>query len=201
MTESLINSIGDRITYCRSSLQLTRKELVEEWAGASVPTLVRWELGAVKIPGKKIPSLVDYFNGKGLIVTESWISQGSGTPPIQMSEKLFEEIDFDSLVQENLLELNRKIKGFVFGQVKNNLLSPYIRYGDYVGGSKVPIKVLHTFSGDIIFLKNSTGINIGVLDGSEDQLLLRNFERSVQNSFITESIELAGKIQWIARRP
>ncbi|WP_298624494.1 hypothetical protein [uncultured Legionella sp.] len=132
MTECLINSIGDRITYCRSSLQLTRKELIDEWEGASVPTLVRWELGTVKIPAKKIPSLVIYFNSKGLIVTESWISQGSGTPPILINEQIFEEIDFDSLAQENLLDLNRKTKNFLFGQVKNNLLSPYIRYGGSV---------------------------------------------------------------------
>ncbi|MFT4058916.1 MAG: helix-turn-helix transcriptional regulator [Legionella sp.] len=201
MTECLINSVGDRITYCRSSLHLTRKELIDEWAGASVPTLVRWELGTVKIPAKKIPSLVDYFNLKGLIVTVSWISQGVGAPPILMSEKIFEEIDFDSLAQENLLELNRKTKNFIFGQVKNNLLSPYIRYGDYVGGSKILIKVLNTFCGDLIFLKNPSGFNIGILEECAEQLILRNFERSVQNSFNTDSIELAGKIQWIAKRP
>jgi len=201
MTECLINSVGDRITYCRSSLHLTRKELVDEWAGASVPTLVRWELGTVKIPAKKIPSLVDYFNLKGLIVTETWISQGSGPPPILMSEHIFEDIDFDSLVQENLLTLNRKTKNFIFGQVKNNLLSPHIRYGDYVGGSKIPMKVLNTFCGDIIFLKNLNGLNIGILEDCASQLILRNFERSVQNSFSSDSIELVGKIQWIAKRP
>jgi hypothetical protein len=201
MIECLINSMGDRITYCRSTLQLTRKELIDEWAGASIPTLVRWELGTVKIPEKKISSLVSYFNLKGLIVTKDWIFQGSGTPPVLISEQLFDEIDFDSLVQENLLELNRKIKNFIFGQVKNNLLSPHIRYGDYVGGSKIPLKVLNTLCGDIVFLKNSNGLNIGVLDECEDQLILRNFERSVQNSFSTDSIDLVGKIQWIAKRP
>lgn len=201
MTENLINSVGDRITYCRSSLQLTRKELINEWAGVSVPTLVRWELETVKIPIKKIPSLVNYFNMKGLIVTESWILQGVGALPILMREQTFEEIDFDSLTQENYLTLNQKIKNFVFGQVKNNLLSPHIRYGDYVGGSKSPLSVLSSFCGEMIFVKNFSGINIGVLDEYGDQLILRNFERSAQNSFSTNSIEIAGKIQWIARRP
>ena len=201
MTETLINSIGDRITYCRSSLQLTRKELIDEWQGASIPTLVRWELGTVKIPTKKIPSLVIYFNLKGLIVTESWISQGLGASPILINEQIFEEIDFDSLVQETLLILNRKTKNFIFGQVRNNLLSPYIRYGDYVGGNKIPISILNTLSGDIIFLKNSNGLNVCILEECEEQLILRNFDRSVQNTFRDESIELLGKIQWIAKRP
>ena len=39
MSETLTKSIGDRITYCRSSLGLTRKELSENWGDASVPVL------------------------------------------------------------------------------------------------------------------------------------------------------------------
>ena len=201
MTECLINTVGDRITYCRSSLQLTRKDLIDEWAGASVPSLVRWELDTVKIPVKKISSLVGYFNLKGLIVTDSWISLGLGAPPILMSEQIFEEIDFDSLVQENLLELNRKTKNFIFGQVKNNLLSPYVRYGDYVGGNKISNKALNALCGDIIFIKNTIGLNIGVLEECTDHLILRNFERTAQNLFNFDLIELVGKIQWIAKRP
>lgn len=53
MAELLNNSVGDRIIYCRSSLQLTRKELVEAWSEVSLPTLVRWELGTGKITEKK----------------------------------------------------------------------------------------------------------------------------------------------------
>lgn len=201
MTECITNSMGDRITYCRSSLQLTRKELVDDWGGASVPTLVRWELGTVKIPTKKIPTLVSYFNSKGLIVTQSWISEGFGAPPILMGEQIFQEIDFDSLVQESFLAINRKIKNFVYGQVKNNLLSPYLRYGDYAGGNIVPLDFLPTLCGDIILLKIANGLSVGVLERCENQLILRNFERSVQSSFSIDMIELVGKIQWTAKRP
>tara|TARA_Y100000588_G_C14165272_1_gene886628 strand:+ start:332 stop:517 length:186 start_codon:yes stop_codon:yes gene_type:complete len=56
-----LNSVGDRITYCRSSLNLTRKELANNWGGASIPTLARWELNTVNIPKKKIRFISEIF--------------------------------------------------------------------------------------------------------------------------------------------
>ncbi|MBA2711616.1 MAG: hypothetical protein H0U57_13635 [Tatlockia sp.] len=67
MHETLMSTIGDRINYCRLSLKLTRKELSELWKMASVPTIARWELNVVKIPLKKLASLVDFFCNNGLI--------------------------------------------------------------------------------------------------------------------------------------
>lgn len=200
MAELLNNSVGDRIIYCRSSLQLTRKELVEAWSEVSLPTLVRWELGTGKITEKKIPSLIHYFNQNGLIVTESWILHGSGSPPILMGEHAFETLDFDSLVQENLLILNKKIKNFVFGQVKNNLLSPCIKYGDYIGGSDVSLSILGSLVGEMMFLRQNNGLSAGILETDGEQVILRSIDRISQECFNKKSIEFAGKIQWIARR-
>jgi len=73
MLEVITNTVGDRITYCRSSLCLTRKELAEKWGGASIPSLARWELDTVRIPQKKLKSLIDFLNENGLSVTEKWL--------------------------------------------------------------------------------------------------------------------------------
>ena len=145
-------------------------------------------------------SWFDSFNQNGLIVTESWILQGSGSPPILMGENAFEALDFDSLAQENLLLLNKKIKNFVFGQVKNNLLSPCIKYGDYVGGSDVSLDVLGSLIGEIMFLKQHNGLIAGILETDGEQVILRNIDRISKECFNKKSIESAGKIQWIARR-
>ena len=201
MNEHLTNSIGDRITYCRSSLQLTRKNLIEEWLGASLPTLARWELGTVKIPTKKIPSLVHYFFEKGLIVTEGWILSGLGAPPILMHDNAFDELDFDSLAQEELLSINRKIQNFIFGQVRNNLITPYIKYGDYIGGKDLLNSLNNSLKGDMVFVKLKTGLVAGFLDDFVSQLVLRDMAGLTTETYKMDLVESIGKIQWIIRRP
>lgn len=201
MNEHLTNSIGDRITYCRSSLQLTRKNLIEEWLGASLPTLARWELGTVKIPTKKIPSLVQYFFEKGLIVTEGWILSGLGAPPILMHDNAFDELDFDSLAQEELLSINRKIQHFIFGQVRNNLITPYVKYGDYLGGKDLLNSLNNSLKGDMVFVKLKTGLVAGFLDDFVSQLVLRDMAGLTTETYKMDLVESIGKVQWIIRRP
>lgn len=201
MSEHLTNSIGDRITYCRSSLQLTRKELIEEWKGASLPTLSRWELGMVKIPIKKIPSLVHYFYEKGLIVSDNWIINGAGAPPFVLQDNTFDELDFDSFAQEELLSINRKQKNFIFGQVKNNLISPHIKYGDYIGGKVISCSLDSTLRGEMVFVKLKTGLVAGFLENLDSQIVLKNLDNHATENYKLDIVESAGKIQWIIRRP
>lgn len=200
MHETLMNTIGDRITYCRSSLKLTRKDLSEQWKMASVPTIARWELDVVKIPLKKLISLVDFFCSHGLIVTQSWILNQSETPPLFIRNNAFDELDFDSLAQENLLNVNIQEKNFTFGQVKNTLISPFIKYGDYVGGNNCQFSSLTAPIGDLIFLKRISGIVVGILDQYKDEIILKSFTNQ-QESFDKTLVESAGKIKWIVRRP
>ncbi len=202
MTDVIINTIGDRITYCRSSLCLTRKGLAEKWGAASIPTLARWELDTVKIPSKKLSSLVEFFHENGLFVTESWLKDGIGSPPLLLKHDHFDVLDFDSIAQEKLLDVNRQVKNFTFGQVKNNLLAPYIKYGNYIGGVNLMGEVeLSSIHGEIIFLKKRVvGLIVGVLKEFNAAISIRNFDKTVE-LFDTESVEAIGKIQWIARRP
>jgi len=200
MYETLINTVGDRITYCRSSLKLTRKDLSKQWKIASVPTIARWELDVVRIPLKKLASLVDFFCGYGLMVTQGWILNQSETPPLFIRNDTFDEVDFDSLAQENLLNVNTQEKNFTFGQVRNTLIAPFIKYGDYVGGNHCSFSSLTAPIGDLIFLNRMGGIVVGILDQYKDDITLKSFTNQ-QESFDKNLVESAGKIKWIVRRP
>ncbi|STX84898.1 Uncharacterised protein [Legionella donaldsonii] len=202
MTNVINNTIGDRITYCRSSLCLTRKELAEKWGAASIPTLARWELDTGKIPIKKLLSLIEFFHAQGLFVTESWLKDGAGSPPLLLKSDQFDELDFDSIAQEKLLDINRQVKYFIFGQVKNNLMSPFIKYGDYMGGVNIIESAeLSSLQGELIFLKKRvTGLMVGILKECINQISIKNFDKTVEFIEI-EHVEALGKIQWLIRRP
>lgn len=200
MHETFMNTIGDRITFCRSSLKLTRKDLSEQWKMASVPTIARWELDVVKIPLKKLASLIDFFSSNGLIVTQGWILNQSEAPPILVKNNAFDELDFDSLAQENLLNVNMQEQNFTFGQVKNTLVSPFIKYGDYIGGNSCPFSSLTSVVGDVIFIKRISGIVVGILDKCEDEIILKNLTNH-HESFDKSLIESVGRVKWIVRRP
>lgn len=200
MHETLMNTIGDRITYCRSSLKLTRKDLSEQWKMASVPTIARWELDVVKIPLKKLSSLIEFFHNNGLIVSQAWILSQSETPPIFLRNNAFDELDFDSLAQENLLNVNMQEKNFTFGQVKNTLIAPFIKYGDYVGGNNCSFSSLAQAVGDVVFLKRASGMVVGILDKYEEVIILKNFTNH-QESFDINLVESIGKVKWVVRRP
>ncbi len=167
---------------------------------ASVPTIARWELDAVKIPLKKLSSLIDFFSNNGLIVTQGWILNQSEAPPILINNNAFDELDFDSLAQENLLNVNMQEKNFTFGQVKNTLIAPFIKYGDYVGGNNCEFSSLTSVVGDVIFLKRISGIVVGILDKYEDEIILKNFTNH-HESFDKSVIESVGRVKWIVRRP
>lgn len=202
MADVITNTIGDRITYCRSSLCLTRKELAEKWGCASIPTLARWELDTVKVPLKKLISMINFFQQHGLFVTESWLKDGVGAPPLLLQKDQFDEIDFDSIAQEQLLDINRQIGNFIFGQVKNNFMSPFIKYGDYIGGVGLHDNTeIKSLQGELVFLKKRvTGLVAGVLKESTNQVEIKNFDKVIE-LIDNEHVEAIGKIQWIVRRP
>ena len=203
MNETLTNSMGDRITYCRSALGLTRKELAERWGGASVPSIARWELDTVKIPEKKLLAMICFFFDCGLVITEEWIISGTGTPPLLIKNDLFKDLDFDSLAQENLLNINMQQKGFIFGQVRNNLVSPVIKYGDYIGGISsfncLNKDIAKSFTDELIFIKKKTGLLVGIFKDIQQEIIIRNFAGAseVVNS---DNLEAVGRVQWIVRR-
>lgn len=191
-----MNTIGDRITYCRSLIGLTRKELSELWGEASVPTLSRWELDTIEPTKRKISAVAEFFCSKGLIVSPDWIQIGSGSMPSLLDMKEFVEDDFDNMCEQNFLHMNQMIKDFTYYKVTTNFFAPIIRYGDYVGGVKIKTAITENIN-SLAFIVHENTVHIGFL-GFSDKVLLKNAQGK-QIEFSNYS--LLAKINWTAIRP
>ena len=80
-------------------------------------------------------------------------------------------------------------------------MSPFIKYGDYIGGKNLSTDLLSSFKGDIIFVKLTTGLVTGILEECEPKIILMNFGKIITEPYKQDLIESIGKIQWIIRRP
>lgn len=191
-----MKTIGDRLSYCRSAIRLTRKELSEMWGQASVPTISRWELDSIEPTSKKITSLSEFFCSKGLIVSVDWIQEGVGLTPSLLNIKEFNEEEFDELCEQNFLNLNKSLKDFVYYKVTSNFFSPTIRYGDYVGG----VKVMDDYTKNInslVLVVHENAVYVGFLDSIE-KLTIKN---PLGKSMCFSDYNLLAKIHWTAIRP
>ena len=192
----ILRTIGDRITYCRSTISLTRKELANKWGDASVPTIARWELDTVQPSSKKIQVLTDFFCSRGLIVSSEWIEFGTGAIPSLLDMKEFREDQFDDLCDKSFFDLHQKIKDFTHYKVTSNFFSPVIRYGDYVAGLKIASNY-ESHINSLVFAVNKNTVYVGFL-GFDNGFFLKN---ALEKKFILNEHDLLVKIQWTAIRP
>lgn len=192
----ILKTIGDRITYCRSTIGLTRKEFAELWGEASVPTLSRWELDTIEPTAKKIASVAEFFCSKGLIVSPDWIKNGSGFPPSLLNMKEFLEDDFDDMCEQSFLSLNQKIKDFTYYKVTSNFFAPIVRYGDYVGGVKIDSTISENIN-TLVFIVHNNAVHVGFL-GYNGVVLIKNSQGKIMEF---SSYSFLAKIHWTAIRP
>jgi transcriptional regulator with XRE-family HTH domain len=191
-----LKTIGDRITYCRSTIGLTRKELSELWGEASVPTLSRWELDNIEPTQKKLALISEFFCSKGLIVSPNWIHSGEGISPSLLNMKEFAEDDFDDICEQNFLTLNQKIKNFSYYKVTSNFFSPTMHYGDYVGGIKIESDISSN-ANSLVFVVHENAVHVGFLEYNGTPTL-KNLQGKTM-SFPNYSF--MAKIHWMAIRP
>lgn len=191
-----MKTIGDRITYCRSTIGLTRKELAQLWGQASVPTLSRWELDDIEPNFKKISSIAEFFCAKGLIVSPDWIKDGMGIAPSLLNMQEFNEDAFDDLCEESFLSLNQKIKNFTYYKVTSNFFSPIIRYGDYVAGVKIENSISDHLN-SLVFVVQENSVFVGFL-GFDEVITVTN---SLGKTLKFPTYNLLAKINWTAIRP
>ncbi len=75
----MFNSIGERITYCRGLLGISRVEMAHKIGNLiSLPTLARWESNVVDPSAKKVDILTAFFVLNGISVDSEWIKSGCG---------------------------------------------------------------------------------------------------------------------------
>jgi len=191
-------SIGERISYCRNLLGISRAMLCSELPDLSVPTLTRWELNMVKIPPKRIELLVDYFIKQNILVTKDWLLFGKGEPPTNLNLKEIQEFNFDDLANQTFLNLRGKISNFSYYQVNNNFFAPFVTSGDYIGG--VTAKKYENIISKMCFLKGDTLFYVGIASSlSDDTIDILNFNNQTIK-IDTNIINEFGEIQWMVKR-
>lgn len=192
----MFDTIGDRITYCRSLLRLARNEMAKEVAvNISLPTLARWELNTVSPSLKKIQILADFFVKKGIDVSAEWLKKGEGYPPISLELNKFDVGQFDELAYSVLIGVRNKIRDFYFQQVTSNFLRPIITFGDYIGG--VSEENHKSLDNKLCFLYPSDIVTAGIYHHNDNALVNLSGEEYVVSN---HEIKI-GEIQWIIRRP
>ena len=197
----MFSTVGERLNYCRSLINKTRKEVSDEIQVISMPTLSRWELNTIAVPKKKFIILVNYFAKNNLFVSEEWLSSGDGSLPVNGNLEEFNEENFDDLVLKNLLSMQENVKNFWFSQVSNNFFSPIVSFGDYIGG--IPLKREDFFSAQekICFFSTDKEIFAGILKINNQDFFLENYFGKKKNIDLQITQLKLGKLEWLVKRP
>lgn len=192
----MFDTLGDRITYCRSLLNLTRNELVSQLGvSISLPTLARWELNTVAPSFHKIEMLAAFFVSQGINVSAEWLETGKGYPPISLNLAKFDIGQFDELAYNTLITVSNKIKDFCFQQVNSNFLRPIISFGDYIGGIVTERHKL--LDNKLCFLYSTDAVTVGIYHYHDYSLT--NLCGEIYH--IPQKKIKIGEVQWIIRRP
>jgi transcriptional regulator with XRE-family HTH domain len=193
----MFHTLGERITYCRNLLNLSRNNLVENLKGEiSLPTLARWELNTVIPSKKKIEMLKSYFEKNGIQINPEWLKNGVGYPPVSLELKKFDCFQFDEVAYTSLVAIRNQIKDFYFSQVNSNYFQPVVSFGDYVGGILEPNKKLLNNKLCFLFTENIATVGIYL----HDKNILSNREGDIYEIRDSQDIKI-GEAQWIIRRP
>lgn len=193
-----MNTLGERILFCRSLLDLTRPELIKDLKIVSESTYARWELGTIKIPEKRILQLVDYYSSKGMIVASEWLRYGTGNIPFFITDNFINKVNFDEIAFLTAEKLKTKIDKFIYFQINNTFYDPVINYGDYVGGiQREDIKLLDA---KLCFFKNNDGILVGIFHySSKNKGRITNCSNISKEIIITQGTIMGG-VNWIMKR-
>ena len=189
----MFDSIGERICYCRSLLNLSQREFANEF-NISKPTITRWESNAVKIPPNKLNELVEAFKKHGILVSTHWINTGIGTLPLNQNSCELEALNFDEITYLALNDLRQKIKNFEIFQINTKFFEPILGYADYIAG--VPTNDKASVNGKLCFVITSKDVVTGIYNYA-DQTLKIFFDKLFH---IKDDIYTIGEVLWSAKR-
>lgn len=189
----MYTTIGERLSYCRNLLALSRTEFVEQIKNISIASLNRWELDYVKIPNKQLENIVLFLNSRGIFVSSEWILNGTGESPINDNLKNLNSLNFDEITHLTLMSLKNNINGLDFFTISNNFFDPILHHGDYVAG--VFSDELKMLTNQVCFVMQGSGITVGVFD-YHTKTLTNWFQKTMQ---LNSDYKVA-KILWSAKR-
>ena len=189
----MYESVGERLSYCRSLLGFSRQDFVAKFGGLSVPTLSRWELNYNLIPATKLNKLVEFFKKNGIEVSVEWILLNIGQAPINTNLQSFDKLNFDEISYITLYNLRNNVIDFEISQINNSFFEPLLYNGDYVGG--VRTSNLETLNNKLCYVYIDKFIYAGIFNFIE--MTITNFYK--QTLKISSSSRI-GAISCISKR-
>lgn len=189
----MFETIGERICYCRNLLNLSQREFAIEF-DLSKPTISRWESNLVKIPIKRLNTLVELLKNHGILVSTHWINTGIGTPPINQNAETIDTLNFDEIAYLTLNNIRQKIKDFEILQLNTKFFEPIFAYADYVAG--VPTNDKSSLNGKLCFVVTSKDIIAGIYNYT-DKTLKNVFDKLY---YLNDNIFTIGEVLWSAKR-
>lgn len=191
----MLDNTGARITYCRNMLGWTRNKFS---AKTSIPlaTLARWELGYSKIPDKKLLVILEFLLDNGIIVDIKWFLSGDGLAPINTQLMKLTHTNFDETAYSILTQLKSSIPGFTVKQVTNNIFSPIVDFGDYIG--VVRNLQLNQQHNKLCYASIDEELVIGIFSFTD--LVLNVYSGNLTKIKLNIEIEDFGSVLWIAKR-
>lgn len=177
-------TIGERLSYCRNVLGLSRPELVSAIKNLSVTTLSRWELNYIDIPILQLERMHKFFNKSGILVSLEWLESGLGSPPINSNLLPAEKYNHDEITYFVYSSLKKNIENIENFIVTNNFLEPFINKGDYVLCVKKKLSL--ELSSKICYTIDDNGLTVGYLDFRTKSLyniLNQDTTKKITNNF------------------
>lgn len=195
-----MKTIGERISYCRKLLNLTRNEVADEYQEVTLSTLERWENNKVQVKERNILAFIKYLTIKGLPVTLEWLRYGAGNPPMLFSQNNDGvNMTFDEVANLSAEHIRSSAANFIYFQVNNNLFEPILRYGDYAGG--IISEKLDLLNGKLCFYKNHKSIIVGFLNFIDDNnFSIIGFNKNDIKQFTRDDNCVFGELNWLMRR-
>ena len=155
---------------------------------------------------------------KVLCITE-WLFKGTGTPPKRLHDQEFAIMHERQLIEDSKIfndetAIKQEIKAFIAGHkdnilsiVKDDAMSPFFEFGDYVGGRRIPQESIEQMLGEKCLIEVKPGEylvrHFTLEEDSKDYLLsATNPKSSVQRPllFVNDIVGLY-QIIWIRRLP
>jgi transcriptional regulator with XRE-family HTH domain len=189
----MFESAGERLSYCRNLLGISRHDFANKFGEISVPTLSRWELNYTAIPKIKLENLIKFFKSNGIDVNAEWILFNKGHPPINVNLKSLDNLNFDEISYLTLSNLKNNIPNLEVYQINNNFFEPIIFNGDYIGCME--FSNLEILTNKLCYLFQDRMLYAGIFNFT--QMNITNFFK--QSIKVDDNTKI-GAISWIAKR-
>ncbi len=165
----------------------------------SVGALSSWESGASPITEKNIHKIISLLAAEGLICSKEWLLEGTGPSPYLYSSQAQEDKKKQPFDLTGQFVFFKEIESFkkahpemLITLVRDDAMHPFLRVGDYVGGS--PLTEENSAKGDghicIVEVKEGDFLVRQVFGQGDKTLLLCTNPESKNNFLLLEETPL-----------